>query len=158
MTEPPAADPSLEPIRDAIRKLPPFPFPVNADTMSEQFLQEVRACTTSDSLRGFVARWSPLWSINFREPGVTSPEEESLVRGTYDVDEVVNAMAYLRQEPETNEGREELERLMGESVPHKTAAHVLMPRAMVEMFMLSRYFGAPGNVAWIQAAGLVELF
>ncbi len=154
----PADDPKLEPVRAAIRKLPPYPFAVNSDSMQTVYVEGIRACETPEALREFVARWAPLWTINFREPDVTSVEEQSLMDGTYDAGEVFAAMATLRQEASTDEARNELDRLMQDSLPHRTAMNVLMPRAMVEMTIVANHFGAPVNVAWVQATGLVELF
>lgn len=154
----PADDPTLEPIRAAIRKLPPYPFHCNDDTMQTDYVKGLQACVTPEALREFVARWAPLWTINFREPDVTSVEEQSLAEGTFDEGEVFAAMATLRQEASTDEARNELDRLMQDSLPHRTAMNALMPRAMIEMTIVANHFGAPVNVAWIQASGLVELF
>ena len=154
----PADDPTLEPIRAAIRKLPPYPFHYNDDTMQTDYVKGLQTCVTPEALREFVARWAPLWTINFREPDVTSVEEQSLAEGTFDEGEVFAAMATLRQEASTDEARNELDRLMQDSLPHRTAMNALMPRAMIEMTIVANHFGAPVNVAWIQASGLVELF
>jgi hypothetical protein len=154
----PADDPTLEPIRAAIRKLPPYPFHCKDDTMQTDYVKGLQACVTPKALREFVARWAPLWTINFREPDVTSVEEQSLAEGTFDEGEVFAAMATLRQEASTDEARNELDRLMQDSLPHRTAMNALMPRAMIEMTIVANHFGAPVNVAWIQASGLVELF
>mgnify|MGYP001002120462 CR=1 FL=1 len=159
MEEPsPADDPSLDPIREAIRKLPPYPFPVKGDEMQTVYVEGLKTCTTPDELREFINQWRPLWTISFHSPGEMAPEWDALVQGTYDPEAVFSAIQTLRREVETEEAREELMRLLEESPSHRIALNVLMPHAMVEMLEVTHHFGVPVNVAWIQAAGLVELF
>lgn len=154
----PADDPSLEPIREAIRKLPPYPFPVKGDEMQTDYVKGLKTCATPGELQEFITRWSLLWSINFYRPGEMEPEWEALVQGTYDPPEVFSAILKLRENPETEETMDEVRRLMEENVSYRIALNVLMPNAMLEMLNVSSHFGVPVNVAWIQAAGLVELF
>lgn len=115
----------------------------------------LKECNTADKLRDFVNAWKSLWTINFRNPGETSKEEKSLVEGTWDVEAVFAAMSDIRED--STKTKDEMERLMTESIPHITAANVAMPRAHLEAYMVAEHFGVPSNVAWIQLAGLVEL-
>jgi hypothetical protein len=156
----PADDPTLEPIRAAIRKLPPYPFRCNDDTMQTDYVKGLQACVTPEALREFIARWAPLWTIRFNtEPSFYADAEKSLAEGTYgDADALLGAVAYLRREPENEGMAAEMQRLMAESPLHQKAACVLMPGALIEMSIVSTHFGVPANVAWIQATGLVELF
>lgn len=154
----PADDPSLDPIREAVRKLPPYPFPVKGNEMQTDYVEGLKACATPDALREFIAQWAPLWTISFHNPGETAPEWDALVQGTYDPGAVFTAIQALRQDVETEEAKVEVRRLLEESPPHRIALNVLMPHAMVEMLEVTTHFGVPVNVAWIQAAGLVELF
>lgn len=156
----PADDPTLEPIRAAIRKLPPYPFRCNDDTMQTDYVKGLQACVTPEALREFIARWAPLWTIRFNpDTSFYADAEKSLAEGTYgDADALLGAVAYLRREPENEGMAAEMQRLMAESPLHQTAICVLMPCALVEMIRVSMHFGVPVNVAWIQAAGLVELF
>lgn len=153
---PPAIDPTLEPIREAVRKLPPYPFRVDGDEMRTDYVNGLKACETPDALRDFITRWAPLWTISFQEPGETFPEWDALVRGTYDPDAVFAAIQVFRADT-TPMGEDELERLLLD-LPHRIAMDVLLPHAMVVMDGAANHFGVPVNVAWIQAVGLVELF
>ena len=155
----PADDPSLEPVREAIRKLPPYPFSCKGDNMVESYVAALKACETSAELREHVSRWAPLWTINFSpEVHYYDAEEAALVAGTYDVEAVFAAVARLRHPPKDDAEEAVLRGLMENDPVHRTAACVLMPGAMIHTSVVARYYGVPANVAWIQAAGLVELF
>lgn len=156
----PADDPTLDSIRAAIRKLPPYPFHCNEDTMQTDYVKGLQACVTPEALREFIALWAPLWTIRFNpDTSFYADAEKSLAEGTYgDADALLEAILYLRREPENEGAVAEMQRLMTESPMHQTAICVLMPCALVEMIRVSMHFGVPVNVAWIQAAGLVELF
>lgn len=156
----PADDPTLEPIRAAIRKLPPYPFHCRDDTMQTDYVKGLQACVTPEALREFIARWAPLWTIRFNpDTSFYADVEKSLAEGTYgNADALLDAILYLRREPENEVAVAEMERLMAENPLHQTAVCVLMPGALIEMIRVAMHFGVPVNVAWIQAAGLVELF
>lgn len=152
----PSENPALEPIRQAIRSTPGYPFGVASDSFTERYVSGLKECDTADKLRDFVNAWKSLWTINFRNPGETSKEEKSLVEGTWDVEAVFAAMSDIRED--STKTKDEMERLMAESIPHITAANIAMPRGHLEAHMVAEHFGVPSNVAWIQLAGLVELF
>jgi hypothetical protein len=148
------SDPDLEQIREAIRKLPPYPFRVSGDTMATEYIEGLKGLHTPEGLLEFTNRWSAIWTINFRNPGVLHPDAEPLVNGTYNPAEVLPALNALRVEiPE-----EDIRQTLRESSTHRVAAHIMAPSALMEMLLLAQHFNVPVNMAWIQAAGMDELF
>lgn len=149
-------NPALEPIRVAIRKLPPYPFTMDGDDLGNGYVVTLQRCATPADLKDLLTKWAPLWSINFAAPGMLDAEEVAIVAGTYDADEVFKALCEIRVWDEVR-GAAALDKVLEESFAHRVAMHILMPHAMLEMFEIAQKFSTPMNGVWIQAAGLTEL-
>jgi len=112
------------------------------------YRNELLGVETPEALHQFVAKWRPVWGMDYKSKKPMTEVEASLIDGSFDAVEALQCIALSRRD----------------ACPHILASqeccgvHIVMPPLFIIASMVALKYKVPTNVALIQMTGGYEQF
>jgi len=126
-----------------LRDLPIKPDTSGGNDIVEGYLKERGEIKTTDNLKTFVSRWKAVWDLDIRDKPPITPEEQSLVDGTFDAEVTLKCFKKCTT---------------GHNCKHVgkspcAGMHVAIPYVFTCMSIVAHKYGAPEDIVLIQLCG-----
>lgn len=122
--------------------LPILPY-CNGPDVADEYKKDRDGSISEETLRAFTTKWAALWKLKTQENDrEMTPEEEALVLGTYNPENVLKCLEALH----LPDGKCEH---VGNG-PSCCGMHIMLPPALMIVSLISMEYGLPFNPAFIQ--------
>jgi hypothetical protein len=136
-----------------IRDLPVRPDLSGGDDIVSKYMSERENIKTVEDLKSFVSRWKAVWDLNITNKRPITPEEKSLVDGTFDAESTLKCLMACT----TRDGPGCAHVVEG-CKSSCAGMHVALPWTFVVMTQIAHHYGAPEDIVLIQMCGGMDAY